>query len=521
MTTLPRLRDDEGHGWFGPIKPRTTQRYQVPFLLLTDGYKVDHRRQYPVGTKRVFSNLTPRNGRDPRDNGVIFFGLRAALQEYFVGYANETFFNRPVDEVCAEYAQAMLDYLGPNDIGTDHIRALHGLGFLPLRFDAVPEGMFIPYGVPVLTVENTIDEFFWVTNYIETLLSSLLWQATTSATTAFKYRVLLELWAEDTGSPQEFVDWQGHDFSFRGMSSPQSAIYSGAGHLTAFTGTDTIPAIHHLKHYYDATGLIGGSVAATEHSVMCAGGENDELATFERLLDLYPEGILSVVSDTWNFWKVLTEIVPALKDKILARNGKLVIRPDSGDPVKIVCGDPDAPKGSPERKGAVQLLWEIFGGTETEKGFNVLDSHVGVIYGDSITLDRCDDICGGLAENGFASCNMVFGIGSFTYQFNTRDTHGFAMKATWAEGADGEHQLFKDPVTGDGSKKSAKGRVGVRVVGGVPTLVDQMDYCEWEHMEDDLLETVWFNGVSWIEQNLEDIRANVRAEVANVRSRDY
>lgn len=492
--------------------------YQVPFMLLTDGYKVDHRRQYPPGTTRVFSNMTARKGRDADDTGVIFFGLQAALQHYLVHYVNETFFSRPVDVVCAEYEAAMLDYLGPNEIGTDHIRALHELGHLPLRVDAVPEGTFIPYGVPCLTVENTDDRFFWVTNYIETLLSAALWQATTSATTAFKYRILLENWAAVTGVAPEFVDWQAHDFSFRGMSSPESAIYSGMGHLTSFTGTDTIPAIAALKHHYDAIGLVGGSVAATEHSVMCAGGKDDELETYSRLLDLYPSGILSVVSDTWDLWKVITEILPALKDKILARNGKLVIRPDSGDPVKIMCGDIDAPEGSPAAKGVYRLLYEIFGGTENEQGYIVLNDHIGAIYGDSINLDRCERIQAGLAADGFAPY-MVFGVGSYTYQFNTRDTHGFAMKATWAKVDGQENPLFKKPVTDDGSKTSAKGRVAVeRKEDGSLVLVDNLTFNDWVMAADyDELVTVYENGALVSRQTLDEVRGRVRAEVAKRR----
>lgn len=494
--------------------------YKVPFMLLTDGYKVDHRRQYPVGTTRVFSNLTPRKGRDAADKGVIFFGLQAAIKLYLVDYVNETFFSRPVDEVCDEYEAAMLDYLGPNEIGTQHVRDLHELGFLPLHINALPEGCFVPYGVPVLTVENSNPKFFWVTNYIETLLSSALWAATTSATTAFKYRVLLENWATATGSPQEFVGWQGHDFSFRGMSSVESAEFSGMGHLTSFTGTDTIPAIHMLKHYYEATGLVGGSVAATEHSVMCAGGKEDEYETYDRLLNLYPGGILSVVSDTWDFWKVLTEIVPALKAKILARNGKLVIRPDSGDPIKIICGDPDAPVGSPAFKGAVQLLWETFGGTFTEKGYAVLDEHIGVIYGDSITLARAEAILSTLADHGFASCNVVFGIGSYTYQYTTRDQHGFAMKATWCEVNGQEHLLFKDPVTDDGTKKSARGRVVVceHESGEGIVLVDGLNYEQWIDAADfDLLQPVFIDGETHGFQTLDKVRTMVAGNVARWR----
>ena len=488
--------------------------HQVPFMLLTDGYKVDHRRQYPEGTTRVFTNMTPRKGRDTRDTGVVFFGLRAAIQKYLIDYANETFFSRPVEDVVAEYDAAMLDYLGPNGIGTDHIRSLHALGYLPLEIRAVPEGTFVPYGVPVLTIENTVDEFYWVTNYIETLFSSALWQAITSATTAFKYRKELTYWANFTGAPVEFVDWQAHDFSFRGMSSLETAEFSGAAHLTSFTGTDTIPAIHFLKHYYDAEGLIGGSVPATEHSVMCAGGRADELGTFERLLDLYPTGIVSVVSDTWDLWKVLTEYLPALKDKILARDGKLVIRPDSGDPVDIICGDMNATIGSPQRAGVVRLLAEAFGTTLNDHGFHTLNPHVGCIYGDSITGERANQICSRLADQGFSSDNIVFGVGSYTYQFNTRDTHGFALKATWAQVNGQENLIYKDPVTDDGTKKSALGRMIVDRTDTGLVLRDGLTFqAHRDLIEQDVMRTVFLDGELTVKETLAEIRARVLDQV--------
>ena len=151
------------------------------------------------------------------------------------------------------------------------------------------------------------------------------------------------------------------------------------------------------------------------------------------ITETYPAGIVSIVSDTWDYWKVITEFIPTLKSEILARDGKVVIRPDSGDPVKIICGDPDAKPGSPEFKGSVECLWETFGGTETATGYKLLDGHIGLIYGDSITLERCEAICSQLEAKGFASTNVVFGIGSYTYQYVTRDTFGFAMKATYGE----------------------------------------------------------------------------------------
>ena len=475
------------------------------FMFNTDGYKLDHRRQYPVGTEYVYSNLTPRTSRIDGQEQVVFFGLQYFLQKYMIEDAHRTFFDLPKDQVLAEYQEFVDAYLGPNDIGTDHIAALHDLGYMPLEFRGRQEGSLVNLRTPFFTVENTHPDFFWVTNYFETLLASVMWLPCTSATIAYRYRKLLDDAAEVQRGPKEFVPWQGHDFSMRGMENPEAAALSGAGHLLSFTGTDTIPAIKLLERYYDGEGLIGGSVAATEHSVMCAGGMETEQETYERLLNLYPAGILSVVSDTWDLWNVITNILPNLKDQILARPGKLVIRPDSGDPVKIIAGDRDAPVDTPARKGVVQLLWEIFGGTQTDAGYKILDEHVGVIYGDSITEERARDIIGRLDMKGFSAANMVFGIGSFTYQYNTRDTFGTAMKATAAVINGVEHHLYKDPITDNGIKKSATGRIAVNADG---SMTDGLSYKEWEKA-DSLLQLVWRNGEFISKTNLEQVRVSL------------
>jgi nicotinamide phosphoribosyltransferase len=357
----------------------------------------------------------------------------------------------------------------------------------------------------MFTVENTVPDFFWVTNYIETILSNVLWKACTSATTAYRFRKTLEHFAESTGGDKSFIDWQGHDFSFRGMSGPEDAALSGAGHLLSFTGTDTVPAIQLLDRYYggENNGLIGGSVAATEHSVMCAGGREDELETFRRLLDLYPTGILSVVSDTWDLWHVLSTILPQLKDQILARQGKLVIRPDSGNPADILCGP--LPSGNSDvnvfvaaHKGVIESLWDLFGGTTNDKGYKVLNPRVGAIYGDSIDTDRASEILQRLQAKGFASTNVVFGCGSFNYQYVTRDTYGFAMKATWAQVNGAENTLYKDPITDDGGKKSARGRLAVyrdAFDGDTLKLVDDLSLDGEKRVKHgNELSTVWQNG---------------------------
>lgn len=480
-------------------------------VTLIDGYKLDHRRQYPTGTTHVYSNWTPRMSRVKGQESVVFFGLQYFLARYLQEEFDAGFFLRSEDDVCDEYARRVNAYLGPNQIGTEHIRALHKLGYLPLEFRAVPEGTSVPLRVPMLTVENTHPDFAWLVNYIETLMSCVMWLPCTSATTASRMRALLNGYASKTASPADFVQWQGHDFSFRGMASPEAAALSGAGHLLYFTGTDTIPAIELIEKYYGGypqSFLVGGSVAATEHSVMCAGGEESELETFHRLLDLYPSGIFSVVSDTWDLWKVLTEILPLLKGRIMAREGKVVIRPDSGDPVDIICGDKKAPFGSPQYYGVVKLLWDLFGGTITESGHRLLDSHIGCIYGDSINEERAGAILKRLDEQGFASANMVFGIGSYTYQYVTRDTYGFAMKATWAEINGRGVDIFKSPKTDSGMKNSAKGRLAVvRGPSGL-TLINQAT--PEEEVKSELL-PVWRNGSFVRMENFETVRLRALA----------
>ena len=384
------------------------------------------------------------------------------------------------------------------------------MGYLPLRIKALPEGSRVNMRVPVLTVINTDPRFFWLTNYIETVLSAELWKSCTTATIAYEYKRLLTQYAVKTGAPLDFVPVQGHDFSSRGMSGIYDAAQSGVGHLTSFIGTDSVASIDYAEEYYNATGVIGVSVPATEHSVMCMGTENSELDTFKRLIcELYPSGVVSIVSDTWDFWRVITEFTVALKPEILARQpnalglAKLVFRPDSGDPVKIICGDPDAEVGSPAYKGAVECLWEVFGGTTTDQGYKVLNERVGLIYGDSITLDRAQRILEGLEAKGFASNNLVFGIGSFTYNYLTRDTFGFAVKATWGQVNGIGRELFKDPITDSGIKKSAKGLLRIEERENGFILFDEQTA---EQEQGGALKTVFENGKLQYECTLDQIR---------------
>lgn len=475
-----------------------------PFLL-TDYYKVGHIFQYPPHTTLVYSNLTPRKSRFEEIDEMVFFGLQYFIREYLIDYFEAAFFRQPKEEVIQSYKRRIVTSLGSHLPTYEHLEKLHDLGYLPIEIKALAEGSRVPMRVPCLTIVNTLPEFYWLTNFLETLLSAVIWQPCTSATLAYQYRKLLNRYADETGVPAELVQWQGHDFSFRGMSSLETAVTSGMGHLLSFTGTDTIPAIDALEKYYGADAdkeLIGGSVAATEHSVMCSGSKDGELETFRRLItEVYPNGIVSIVSDTWDLWKVCTEYLSALKETVLQRNGKVVIRPDSGDPVNIICGDPEG-KSEEERKGVVELLWDIFGGTVTAKGFKMLDSHIGAIYGDSINLERAEAICERLKQKGFAS-QVVFGIGSFTYQYNTRDSFGMAMKATYVEIGGEGREIFKNPITDDGTKKSATGLLQVQKKDGKYVLLDKVSK---EQEREGELKTIYKDGKLLKEYTLAEIR---------------
>ncbi|RQO65054.1 nicotinate phosphoribosyltransferase [Pedobacter sp. KBW01] len=480
-------------------------------LLLTDGYKVDHRRQYPEQTTLVYSNWTPRKTRYEEINHVVLFGLQYFIKKYIIEEFDKNFFSQPKEEVLKKYARRINNYLGENQVGTAHIGALHDLGYIPMVFKSLPEGSKVPLRIPMFTMYNTLPEFFWLTNYFETLLSAVIWLPCNSATLALQYRGILERAAAETSSVPEFVNWQGHDFSMRGMGGIEAAVTSAAGHLLSFTGTDTIPAIDFLEEYYNANSdeeLIGGSVAATEHSVMCMGTNTGELETFKRLIqEVYPNGIVSIVSDTWDLWKVLTEYLPQLKNEIVNREGKVVIRPDSGDPVDIICGNANG-KDENERKGVIELLWDVFGGTVNAKGFKELVPQIGAIYGDSINLERASQICQRLKAKGFSSTNVVLGIGSFTYQYNTRDTFGFAMKATYGEVKGEGREIFKDPVTDDGTKKSAKGLL--QIFKDANDEYQLKDQCTWEEERKGELKEVFRDGKLLIDQSLAEIRDRIR-----------
>ena len=563
-------------------------------MFLIDFYKAGHIYQYPKGTEVIYSNLTPRKSRVKGVDYVVVAGVQYFVIEYLISRFNESFFERDIDIVVEEYVHLMDRALGPGSVTPEHVHALHRLGYLPLELKALKEGTVAPIGVPIVTIKNTKPEFFWLVNYLETVMSQVLWRPCTTATIAYVYRKEFERHVALTGYDRSFIDWQGHNFSARGTAGSEDSVLCDLGHLISFTGSDTVSGIPFCEAFYGMKGkFVSGSVPATEHSVMCMGTMEDELGTFRRLItEVYPNGIVSIVSDTWDFWKVMTEYLPALKSEIMARDGRVVIRPDSGDPVDIICGtlcnvsdvtenfaglDPnsedanrtwedilldevseDTPHGecgpseyknkyivngkaytatihnigwnrydkqyyyidmyerakisvveeelTPEMIGAYELLWNTFGGTVNHKSFKMLDTHVGLIYGDAITMDRQKEILRKLEAKGFCASNLVFGIGSFSYAYNTRDTFGFAVKATWGQVNGEAREIFKDPKTDTGFKKSAKGLLKVYEEDGVLKLKDQ---CTPQEETESLLEVVFRDGKLIRNESLSEIRSRV------------
>ena len=485
-------------------------------LFQTDAYKQSHVGLFPKGTIKSYSNFTNRSTMIEGIDHVVNFALQAYIEEYIVdGFAD--FFAAPEDEVARLYEERVKGYLGVAEVDSSHVRKLHRLGYLPLEFKQVPEGTMVPLKVPSFTIENTHPDFAWLTNYIETSLSASVWHASSIATLAAYDRRLLHKWADKTGCDRAGVAYQWHDFSFRGMQSLDAAAASGAGHLISFLGSDSLGAIEFINNNYPGdNGQLISSIPATEHAVMSSGSAYEsEEATYKRILtENYPEGLVSIVSDTFSIWNVVEPggILDNLRDVVLGRDGKLVVRPDSGNPVDIVCGtvhEFGAGKASDEI-GVIELLWQVFGGTVNEKGFKVLDSHIGVIYGDGITPARAEAMFERLAAKGFAASNLVLGVGSYHYTQTRDSVGGSAVKMTQIVVEDrGEINILKDPITAKG-KKSATGRLAVfKNDDGELYLVEKATPEQEAASE---IQTVWKDG-QWVRrQSFADIRATLKAD---------
>lgn len=589
----------------------------------SDGYKTTHADMYAEGTEVVYSNLTPRSDAIYKrsctsfyDGKLVVLGMQGAIQEVVDNW--DKFFKMDKFIALARYKLLCDFYLGDGVITTDRLSKLHDLGYLPLEIRTLEEGTKVNMGVPILTIRNTVDHAFWLVNFLETTISNLTWKSATAATIAAEYKAMLTHYALKTGTPIESVAFQAHNFADRGMSGPEDAARSGFGHVANFLGSDSLGTVLYAGQYYGAKGFVAASVPATEHAVSTSNilrienelmfqeyqFKNDEqkdiyvkmskdnvdvrliaeiMFMYELMLK-FPLGILSYVADSFDFWALISVGLPYMKDVIMRRQsngvtpGRLVIRPDSGDPVEVICGvrvidvphtaedileaEDDAtdsindvafdkndgqeeatfyvrssdgvlieinenydysryesewsPNGysareaelTVEQKGAVEVLMDIFGYTETSTGHRLMDDHIGLIYGDSITTGRCETILKRLEEKNFASGNAVFGVGSYTYQCVTRDSMGMAVKATFTRVNGKDIPIFKDPKT-DSKKKSAKGLLFVgKDDAGNYVLTDNVTR-EKEESEENELRIRFLNGSFFNQTTLEAIRSKL------------
>jgi nicotinamide phosphoribosyltransferase len=479
-------------------------------LLLLDFYKTTHHEQYPKGISRLVSYFTPRTSRMPGQDYIIMFGLQGFIKTYLIRSFERNFFSRPLKDVLHEYTRLLDHTLGRDIVDYEKIAALHSLGYLPIRIKALDEGMRVPVRIPMFEVTNTHKDFAWLVNTLESALCCSLWHMMMAANVGYAYRQLVNRYFDmsaDDGIPRSRA--MG-DFSMRGQESCESAVTTSAAFCLSFANTATVPSILYLEDNYNCDCTkepVAFGAVSTEHSVMSSNFavDGDEISLIKRLLtEIYPNNSFSMVSDSYDYWNLLDNILPQCREEIVNHNGFLGIRGDSGDPVDISVQ-------------TVFRLWDIFGGTVNAKGYKVLDEHVKVIYGDGITIQRAEEIFKRLTARGFSCCNILLASGSHSMQgfvgFEkiepfTRDTFGIAIKATYGEVDEKPFFIYKDPKTDEQHiKKSQKGCCVVLERDGRPECEDGLTFEEAEAKRDNLLKPVFKDGKILKEQSLREIRA--------------
>lgn len=581
------------------------QKKQLNAAFLVDGYKLLHHVMYPDNTTLVFSNMTPRGNKFATikgTNSVVIATVQYVIKDILYRFDVDFFRTEERKNATAEEVQRLksevineikeeFSLYTNADFNTKHFEELWDLGYLPVVIRTLDEGTACPMKVPYLTIHNTDPKFFWVTNYLETIISNMLWIGITTATTIRGMRSLVDEWAIKTVGNADGTDYQLHDFSMRGLKGVDNTILSGIGFLTSSLGTDNIPAIPMVRWAYGDKGPIAGGVPASEHSIMTSEGALGEFDLVKRLIELFPEGFLSLVADSFDYWKFISEYLPKLKELILNRNGRLVVRPDSGNVINVICGsvseyyeemsieefkveisdtywdhfnyeinndgyastanevfkmgdkyyhviiEPEMTKTrdhngnsfesldyvnitkfeevepTPEMKGSIEVLWDTFGGEVNELGYKILNDKIGLIYGESINYEKAKIIFEKLSKKGFASTNVVMGVGSYLVGYVSRDTFANAIKSTYQEINGVGKNIFKDPITDDGTKKSAKGLLVVKSVDGKPTLFQEQT---WDDVNSDenLLKIRYADGELFNQTTFEEVRE--RTKLVNI-----
>ena len=572
-------------------------------LLLIDFYKACHAEQYPAGMTKIYSPGTPRLSRLKDVEEVTYIGGQAFSKEYLIKAFNDCFFSLPEEEVINQYKRIMINTLTKDESRADKIRDLHRLGYLPIALYTVPEGMATAIGVPQSCFVNTHPDFAWLTNTLETLYSCYIWHIQIAAEVGKRYRKIVDKYVEQTCDPDVRAARMLGDFSMRGQHCDESAMKASAAWLCSFLNTATVPAIMWLEDNYNCNienEEVGYGALSFEHSTVTSNYaiDGDEETNLKRALtEIYPNDNFSYLTDSYDHDNFLMNVVPACKEEILAHNGTILFRGDSGDPVEIIAGkkikwirdeyflddvsedemedwfrdwarDNDidgagtfyfnindkfysvfiSPEYIKERGGysdsnyyflddyiitwrqiepSLELLgmvwWldKTFGSTVNSKGYKVLNPHVKAIYGDSMTPSRVEEAYSRLAAQGYAINNVVFGVGSFSFmcledaagRMNpyTRDTFGYAIKATYGEDANGNPVMIYKQPKALSWKKSPKGCIIVAPDGQSYTDGHTFEEAHGKGVEN-LLELVFKDGKMVKETSLKEIRDRMYPE---------
>ncbi len=445
--------------------------------LLTDSYKVSHHRQYPPQTTRVYSYFESRSGAAYPQ--TVFFGLQYWLKHYLAG---QVVTREKIDQAEKLFKSHFATPVF-NRAGWEHILREHK-GRLPVEIKAVPEGALVPQSNVLMTVENTDPQAFWLTNYLESLLVQV-WYPCTVATQSHAMKQVILQALQQSGDP-ESIGFKLHDFGFRGVTCPEQAAIGGASHLVNFLGTDNLAALALASEIY-AEPCAGFSIPAAEHSTITSWGRQNEIAACRNMLTQFPSGMVAVVSDSYDIFNCCANIWGGvLKDQVLYRDGILVIRPDSGDPPKVVVQ-------------VLEILGEKFGTTRNAKGFRLLHPKVRVIQGDGVDFTMLGLILKAATSNGWSADNLSFGSGGGLLQKLNRDTQRFAFKCSSVTVNGAEQDVFKQPVT-DPAKKSKAGRLKLVQQNNTYQTVPQTD------LRPDQLRTVFRNGTPLAETTFNQIR---------------
>ena len=484
--------------------------YKINSILLKDFYKAVHSEMLNPGMTKSVSYYTPRKSRVNRWPKVVNFGLQMFIKNWLIDEFNENFFNRPEDEVVAEYKRVLDNAMGKDIYDINKVRKLHKLGYLPIEIISIPEGIEVPMRCPIFGITNTHDEFAWLPQALESLISAEVWYPMITATVGHTYRQIVDKYYDLTCDDSIPHRRALGNFDFRGDMGVDAALKAAAGWLMSFVNTATVPAIPFMEQMYNCDCTkeeVGFGAVSTEHFVMCSNFavDGDECTFLKRLLtELYPNTSFSCVCDSYDYWNVVENILPSLKDEIMAHNGCFLVRGDSGDCVDVVTK-------------TVFKLWELFGGTVNTKGYKVLDPHVKALYGDSITVERAEKIYQILMDNGFAASNVSLGVGSFSMHCIeedgmlkpfTRDTFSSCIKACDAIINGKEYPIFKDPKTdretGEGFKKSQRGACRVFLKDGELTYEDGLTY--EESLKNNIMQPVFRDGKLLVDYTIKQVR---------------